>query len=378
MQQDGPTRDLSSRGQRYDAILDIMQHPSIQSFTIRGPRDFSKQSSLLSRSEDFSHLLRLDVSLHELKGDIPGVMHLITKASNLSDLAIGTGALEKDNGSLYVLEAYNAIAEHRTYPIHFKDLNLVIPPSLRESNQSKATQELLKFYCQNGSGMLDADRLDEVVVDTLAKAIATTNGSAFEALDLRRDDQLGDVFINNISSIVSRSELHEIWMCTREDSGRVRILESIQWKHLRRLDIRLKRGTFETRVMRALVDVVTKMSEKVELDQFWFWSESWDTPLTLPEGDLLQTFVASVSFKILVLLVDMTLDQILSLLKSTDFSRLEKLLLWAKDFDSVKVDAIIDGVGHATKLSVLELEHAHITDEQRRRMKSKGISLKNC
>ena len=114
------------------------------------------------------------------------------------------------------------------------------------------------------------------------------------------------------------------------------------------------------------------MSEKVELGVFLFASET-DTPV--PEGDLLRTFVASTSFKELYLLVDMTLEQILSLLKLTDFSRLERLNLWARGFDSVKVDAVIDGVGHATKLSVLELEHANITDEQKSRMESKGINL---
>jgi len=377
-QQDESTRDLSSRNQLYDPILDIMRHRSIQSFTIRGPRDFSRQSSLLSRNYDFSHLQHLDISLRELKDDIRGVMYMITKVSNLSSLAIGTGPLE--SGDSYVLEAYNAIAEHRTYPINFKDFHLVIPPTPRESNQSMATQEcmekLLKFYCEYGSETLNTNLLDEVVVDTLAKAIATTNGSAFKTLLLGRNDQQGDSFINNISSIVSKSELNHINIHTKEDPGRVRILESIQWKHLRTLYIYLQPGTFETRVMRTLVEGVTKMSEKVELDWFRFMGETWDTPLTLTEGSLLQTFVAAVSFRILVLLVDMTLEQILSLLKSTDFSRLETLFLWAKDFDSVKVDAILDGVGHATKLRLLELEHANITDEQRGRMKSRGITLK--
>jgi len=380
MQQDGPTRDLSSCGQRYDAILDIMQHPSIQSFTIRGLRDFSKQSNLLSRNGDFSHLLHLDISLHELQSDIPGVVYLITKASNLSRVAIGTGTLEEKRDHRYILEAYNAFAKHRTYPIKFKDLNLIVPSPSSESNQTTATQQcmeyILQFYCEHGSEKL-RDGLDEMAVDTLAKAIATTNGSAFKMLYFKREGQIGDSFINNISSIVGRSELHTIDILMRIDPGRVLILESIQWKHLRELYIAMKPGTFETRVMRLLVDGVTKMSEKVELDMFYFWTEKWRTPLTLPEEDLLQAFVASTSIKELQLYVDMTLEQILSLLKSTDFSRLEKLGLWAKGFDSVKVDAIIDGVGHATKLSVLELRYANITDGQTRRMKSNGITLKD-
>ncbi|KAK3817585.1 MAG: hypothetical protein J3Q66DRAFT_440327 [Benniella sp.] len=370
--------DLSC-DQLYDAILVILGHQSIRSFTIRGPRDFSKQLNLLSRNEDFSHLQHLDISLHELKKDIPGVMYLIAKASNLSSLAVGTGALRK--GDRYVLDAYNAITEHRTYPIIFKDLNLAIPPPPMESNQSIAIQQymeqLLKFYCENGSWTLDADYQDEMAMDTLAKAIATTNGSGFKKLGLWRYDQLGDSFVSNICSIIDRSELNEITIYMKKDPGRVRIFESIQWKHLRRLDIRMKPGTFETSVMRILVDGVTKMSEKVELDEFLFGGETEDSSLTLPEGNLLRAFVVSVSLKKLVLHIDVTLEQILSLLKSTDFYRLDDLTLWAEGFNSAKVDAIIDGVGHATKLRALRLWRANITEEQKSRMRSKGITLKN-
>jgi hypothetical protein len=313
-----------------------------------------------------------------MKDDIRGVMYMITKASNISSLAIGTGTLRRYGDNRYVLEAYHAIAEHRTYPINFKDLHLVIPPTPRESNQSMATQEcmeqLLKFYCENGSETtLDAAHLDELTVDALAET--TKNGSEFKELYLRQTEQLGDAFINNLSSILGRSELNyiEIWM--RYDSGRVRILESIQWKHLRRLIIQLAPGTFETRVMQILVDGVTKMSEKVELDTFRFEPETRDTSLTLPEGDLLRDFVSSASIERLELKVEMTLEQILSLLKLTDFSRLETLVLWAKDFDSVKVDAVLDGLQHASKLDYLRLIGANITKEQYRRIKPRGVTL---
>ncbi|KAF9343396.1 hypothetical protein BGX34_006814, partial [Mortierella sp. NVP85] len=204
--QDESTRDLSSNDQLYDAILDIMGDRSIQSFTIRGPRNFSKQSSLLSRNYDFSHLQHLDISLHELKDDILGVTHLIAKASNPSSPAVRTGPLRE--GDLYVLQMYNTITEHRIYPINFKDLNLIIPPPLRESNQSMATRQcmehLLEFYCKHGSETLCPDQLDQIAVGTLAQAIATMNGSAFKILELNRDDLLGDSIVNNISSIVSR------------------------------------------------------------------------------------------------------------------------------------------------------------------------------
>jgi hypothetical protein len=315
----------------------------------------------------------LEISLNQLWYNITIATYLITKATNLSSLTLGTGPLHSGKG--YVMDAYKAIADHRTYPINFKEWNLCIPPPLRESNQSMAAQQsmeqLLKVYCESTSPKLH-NELDESTVDTIAKA--TTNGLAFKELELFRSGQLGEPFINNLSSIVSRSELDKITFYPQEDPKRVRILESIQWKHLRSLHIWLNPGTFETRVMRALVGV-TKMSEKVELDMFQFWSQTWDAPLTLTEGDLLRTFVASTSIKELLLFVDMTLEQILSLCRSTDVSRLERLQLWTEGFDSVKVDAILGGLQHATSLKKLILHGANITDEQERQMKAKGVFL---
>jgi hypothetical protein len=232
---------------------------------------------------------------------------------------------------------------------------------------------ILTVYDERSVQELDVGELNDLSVDAIAKA--TTNGSGFTRLVLRQEGELGDSFINNISSIVFRSELSEILIYTKEDPGRVRILESIQWKHLRELRIELKAGTFETSVMRALVDGVTKMSEKVELDWFWFGGETWDTPLTLTEGDLLQTFVASTSIKQLILNVYMTLEQILSFLKLIDFSRLTWLTLYAEGFDSAKVDAILEGLQRAKKLGTLYLCGTYITNEQKHRMMARGVDL---
>ena len=210
------------------------------------------------------------------------------------------------------------------------------------------------------------------------EALAKTknNGFVFQNLWLTRGGQLGDSFVNNISSVVSRSELSEIVIQMRQDEGRVRILESIQWKHLRVLEICLKPGTFETSVMRALVDGVKKMSEKIELEKFLFWSESDDDHgLTPPQEDLLQAFVASPSIEDLRLKLDVTLEQMLSLFVSADFSRLKQLQLWTNRFDSVKVDAILDGLQHATKLNTLGVSGVVITEEQKSRMKAKGVVL---
>jgi len=370
-------RDILNRSQRYDPVLDIMRHPSLKSFTIRGPLDFSKRSGLLSRNDDFSNLRHLNLS-HDLFKDIPGVKCLITKATNIASLTVGPSTLRND--VLHALEACNAVAKHRTYPINVREWDLSIPSTPKESMETETMTahqrmehvHVLTVYGEESIQELDMDKLDDLAVDTIAKA--TTNGSKFTGLALRRADKLSGAFINDLSSIVSRSELSTITFYTKEDSGRVRILESIQWKHLRHLIIQLKRGTFETSVMRTLVDGVTKMSEKVELDEFRFGGETWGT-VSLLEGDLLQTFVASTSIGWLVLNVDMTLEQILSLLRSADVSQMYSLILRAAGFDSAKVDAILDGLQRAKKLRYLHLVYAKITDEQKSRMRARGVDL---
>jgi hypothetical protein len=297
---------------------------------------------------------------------------LIAKSSNLSSLAIGTGSIYSGIGC--ALQVCNAIAENRTYPITFKEWHICFPPQ-RESNQSLATQQYAeqfsKVYSESNNQKLNVDILDELTADAIAKA--TTNGSGFTELALRREGQLGDSFVNNISSVVCRCELNKIEIHTKKDEGRVRILGSIQWNHLRTLQIYVKPGTFETSVMRALVDDVKKMSEKIELEKFEFWSDGGG--LTLPQDDLLQAFVASTWIEILDLKLDVTLKQMLSLFESADFSRLKTLGLWTNRFDSLKVDAILDGLQHATKLNTLVFFGTTITDEQKSRMKAKGVDL---
>ncbi|KAF9349172.1 hypothetical protein BGX34_001986 [Mortierella sp. NVP85] len=306
---DGPNSDILNRNQRYDPVIGIMRHPSIQSFSIKGPRNFSKRSTLLSRQDDFSNLRHLDISQYQLGDDTAS--YLISKAPGLSTLALDS-------------------------------------LDLKETGSAK------------------------VILDALANA--STPGFRIQSFTLLDNHQLGDPFLDNISSVVGRSELSVIRIWMREDERRVRILESIQWKYLRWLTVCLKEGTFETSVMRALVDGVTKMSEKVELEEFQFLSEA-GVPLTLPEGDLLRTFLSSMTLKDLRLKVDISFEQTLSLCGLTDFSRLESLKLWTKRFDSAKVDAILDGLQHATRLNKLILHGANITDEQKKQTMAKGTSL---
>jgi len=246
-QHDVRTRDILNRNQWYDPVLDIIRLPSIQSFTIRGPCDLTKRSSLLSRKYSFSNLRHLDISLDQLKDDSLGVKCLITKSSGLSSLALGPSAgstqvslgdivgdlvlpptlrhldvplnqlkndipgfkrlvtnaselsrldlradyLGSDNG--YVLQAFNAIAEHWAYSINFKGWDLCLPPPPpRESNQSMVTRQcmehLLGYYCATNS----AQNLDRNVLKLFWKTA--------ESLRVPSDEDIGLVEVTLRSS----------------------------------------------------------------------------------------------------------------------------------------------------------------------------------
>ena len=374
--QDGRTKDIQN--QDYDSILDILQHPSIQTFTIRGSFDFTNRSSLLSRSYDFPDLQHLDISIDQLKNDAQGVKCLLANTSKLLSLVLRTEALGGDSG--YILQFYNEIAAHRTYSIDFKGLNFRIPPPPLWQNQATIAHQrmksFLKVHCKCTGQNLSVNSLDRITVEALAEA--TTDGLGFKELYLSLEDRQSESWITDVSKIVARSKWRKLTLYTRKDEGRVRILESIPWEHLRHLEIFMKPWTFETSVMKALVDSMKKMSGQVGLEECQIWSET-DAPLSATSqlGDLLSAFVASTALVRLDLKVAITLEHTLSLFRSADFSRLNKIQLWAQGLNSVQVDAILDALGCPTKLESLRLLRANITDEQKRRMKENGINLSN-
>jgi hypothetical protein len=72
---------------QHDSIFDVMRHPSTHSVVImNAPEDFIRQSSILSRNDDFSHLKRLDIDISALKQDIDGITNLVSRMPNLSHL----------------------------------------------------------------------------------------------------------------------------------------------------------------------------------------------------------------------------------------------------------------------------------------------------
>jgi hypothetical protein len=170
--------------------------------------------------------------------------------------------------------------------------------------------------------------------------------------------------------------LRKLEINLENDEERVRILESIQWTHIRELEIIMKQRGFETRVMKALIDGAKEVSGRVELEGFYFHiKKDSNGSLAMPEGELLQAFLSSTPLKKLLLEADFTLEQTLSMLKSTDFSRMQRLDLCTQGFSSAELDSVLECLQHARELRVIELWQANITAEQKNLMMGKGITL---
>ena len=371
---DGPTNDILNRNHRYDPVFDIMRHPSIQSVEIREcPLNFVKRSSLQSHKDEFPNLRHLNIDVRYLRYDISGLESLVARAPNLSSLT-----MDGDRGEF--LQIYNAIAEHQTYPVFFPSQPLrIFPPTDKSppvATYLKDKADMLKVLGGRiDTAVLTEHELDDSTVSGFAKA--TEDGSSLKELTLQNIGRnLSEQCITDLASIVSRSELRKLEINLENDEERVRILESIQWTHIRELEIIMKQRGFETRVMKALIDGAKEVSGRVELEGFYFHiKKDSNGSLAMPEGELLQAFLSSTPLKKLLLEADFTLEQTLSMLKSTDFSRMQRLDLCTQGFSSAELDSVLECLQHARELRVIELWQANITAEQKNLMMGKGITL---
>ena len=204
-------------------------------------------------------------------------------------------------------------------------------------------------------------------------------GGDSRRLCLTSADQLGDAISRSIASIVAQTQLAYLDLDMEDEPGRMCILEVIPWAHMRNLGIRPKPSSV-TDVMMVLVDGISRMPGKLALESFYLilsLESGPETPFTSLQQDLLHTLLTPMTLKRLHLQVVLTLEQILTLFKVIDASQLEDVVLWAKGFDSVKVDTIIDALQHATKVQALVLLHANITQEQIDRMDKERKCLNN-
>ncbi|KAF9088923.1 hypothetical protein BGX27_002596, partial [Mortierella sp. AM989] len=87
----GPASDVMNRYRRYDPILQIMGHPSIQSFNMATIHsDFFSRSNLVTANADFSNLKHLVIGRVDSDDSIDKFKLVLSHAPNLSSLSLVT------------------------------------------------------------------------------------------------------------------------------------------------------------------------------------------------------------------------------------------------------------------------------------------------
>ncbi|KAI8603977.1 hypothetical protein EDD21DRAFT_422253 [Dissophora ornata] len=292
---------------------------------------------------------------------------LVALAPNLLSLKLET--------SLSQLPAvFSSIAEYQTYPISFMYLRLLPPRS--ESRPSKiALQDLTHLFEVHGAQVETLDvfkiELDDLAVGALATA--TQNGSSLRELNWPCGGRsLSDTRIKDLTNIIAQSELHSLRIELEKDDASVHILESIQWTHIRRLEIH--EGCQNLGIaMKVLVDSMEKVPQRIELEHFAYRLQD----VSATQLELLRQVVSLLSLKHLDLRVRMTNVKALALLGSVDFSHMQYFGLGAKRWSSSVAQMILDALQNATQLQTIVLDGADITKEQKEQMYTKGIELKS-
>ncbi|KAG0220849.1 hypothetical protein BGX31_010459 [Mortierella sp. GBA43] len=294
---DKTVRNVLDPIQRHDLIFDIIRHPSIYSVSIIGaPEDFIRKSSLLSRTNWLPNLRHMEVDLTELKKDIHGVKCLIANVADLSSLSF-----QGDIDNPILLRLYMAIAEYQTYPVTIVAKSLCIPPLTTAPNQSVAShQHLANLLNVDGVRIdqlvLEGRTDEEAIVDAFAKV--ERNRTGLKELTIKGVcERQGEQFIEDAASIVSRSELDRLDIQLEGDERRVKILESIQWKHIRHLRIEMHQECVGTLAMKALVKGRNKVEGTSELEYFGFFLHPPSAAST-EQAELLQSFAQSTLVKV--------------------------------------------------------------------------------
>ncbi|KAG0221089.1 hypothetical protein BGX31_010197 [Mortierella sp. GBA43] len=369
----GPASDILNRNKRHDPILDIMRHPSIRSFSIIGaPEDFIERSSLQSRPDIFSSLKYLGIDLSALRKDVLGIKALVSRAPNLSRLAL-------DDAGDGIVQVYNAIAEHQRCPVTFDYVfcHVRILPPTSESRQSLArtldVKELLRGHGERIE-IVEPDRHEVVGSITNVFSKSRWNGASLTKLDVMDSRQLGDRCIKNLGAVIAWSELDKLEIDLKNEEGRMQILQWIPWKHVRHLGIEVKKESVGTLALKVLVAGRRRVSGRVELEYFKLHSQHGGVILAEQE-ELLRSLVASTSVKTLWLHIVMTYSQMVSVLKAADVSRLEKVRLWASTRSPAEVDGVLDCLEKANMLQKVVLDWYSPTQEQRERMKVRGVTI---
>ncbi|KAF9092376.1 hypothetical protein BGX27_001853 [Mortierella sp. AM989] len=365
----GPKIDLKLiTNRRYDPIIEAMRLPFIHSFEIDGvPKDFFKRSSAWPRNADFSSLRHLAIGGLDSDTAIVKFKLLVAQASNLSSLSL--------NVTLEWLPAvFGSIVEHQSYPIEINKCALrFLPPKSDPRTLNVALKDLTHLFKVHGAQVETLDFRQIVMNDLAVEALAeaTQNGSSLRVLSLDGSDGCLSVERSkHLASIISRSELRTLWVKLDKDGRHVRILDSLQWKYIRGLEIRETQNDQEI-AMRALVNGMEKMLTTVELEYLLYS----DYVVSSSRLELMRRIISMLSLKRLELKATLTLEQTLAICESVNFSRMHYIHLECRRWDSGKTQTILDALQHATQLLTIDLGYGEITEAQIEQMHAKGVKL---
>ncbi|CAO3572380.1 unnamed protein product [Mortierella alpina] len=383
----------------YDPILDLMRLPSVQAVEINGlPRDFFKRSSPLPKKTDFSKLTRLQINGpwstdkpgEDLKSEIATLKLVISKAPNIS-------YLHMDSTTKRLPAILSSIGKYQTYPIDFGDLSLRLAPPFGKHRQSRAEVQNIEHVCSTYGAQfetLDLNKIgqENVVVESLGKALR--KGSSLKEITLKGFGRnLGGGCIKTLANIIAQCELRKLQLDLETEDDRMCILDSIQWKHLRELNITLHEGQ-GAKVLAALIDGTRKTSESVELESLSYTvhrkppAAAVDDPSNLEtktvmdtsastcdEDTLLQSLLSLLSLTRLAISPRLPLQRTLALLQSANFPRLQRLSLETGELNMTEVQDVLDSLHSATQLHTIALPDAYVTERMKEQMLEKGITL---
>ncbi|KAG0006684.1 hypothetical protein BGZ65_005162 [Modicella reniformis] len=145
----------------------------------------------------------------------------------------------------------------------------------KDGNKSKTSLQdlahLLRVYGRHVEAFDIQYDDDDDDVDSAIEAFAepTQNGSGLREIVMENLARaLGDKCIKNVASLIARSEVCELFIDLEDEEERVVILESIPWRHVRKLKVELSRENQVIMAMKVLAGSMEKMSESVQLEYF--------------------------------------------------------------------------------------------------------------
>lgn len=368
--------DISNLGHlelgRLDSDRDIVKlkllvdkTANLSSLSLMIPKGFFERCSPWPRDADFLNLRHLAIGRLDSNADIVNLKQLVAHAPKLSSLSL-------DVSWPQLPTVFSSIAEYQTYPIVFPSRSLrVLPPRA-------GCQGLTRLSEVHGA------QLETLVVryfwwgDSVMEALIETTQNDTNLKEFAMVRQLGVKGVKGLDGAVAQSELHrlEIYLGEEGDVTKeclpVHIPELDVWQHIRELYIEERRAS-PGMEMKALVDSMEKMLKNVKLEDLSY--NARDIPAA--QWELLRRIVRLVPLKSLDLLVRLTCEQVRDLFERMDISHLQYFVLWNDDWDSGKVQTVLNALQHATKLRTIYLPHADFTQEQREQMHKKGIELRS-